>query len=48
MNLLNKTISNIEKIDYSLSKETQARLDNLTKPTGSLGRLEEFAKQFEK
>ena len=46
MNLLNKTISNIEKIDYSLSKETQARLDNLTKPTGSLGRLEEFAKQF--
>ncbi len=35
----------IEKIDYSLSGATQKRLDNLTKPQGSLGRLEEIAKQ---
>ncbi|MDO8749068.1 MAG: nicotinate-nucleotide--dimethylbenzimidazole phosphoribosyltransferase [Candidatus Omnitrophota bacterium] len=45
MELLNKTISRIEKIDYSLSNRTQKRLDNLTKPQGSLGRLEELAKQ---
>ncbi len=29
-----------------LQKEVQARLDNLTKPPGSLGRLEEFVKQY--
>ena len=45
MGLLNKTIAGIEKIDYSLSDKTQKRLDNLTKPRGSLGRLEELAKQ---
>ena len=45
MELLNKVISNIEKIDYSLADKTQKRLDNLTKPRGSLGRLEELAKQ---
>ena len=45
MELLKKVISNIEKIDYSLSVKTQKRLDNLTKPQGSLGRLEELAKQ---
>ena len=46
MELLKNTISNIEKIDYSLSVKTQKRLDNLTKPRGSLGRLEELAKQI--
>lgn len=45
MNKLNEIISKIKKVDYSLAKETQRRLDNLTKPQGSLGRLEEFAKQ---
>ena len=45
MELLNKTIAGIEKIDYSLSDKTQKRLDNLTKPQGSLGRLEDLAKQ---
>jgi len=45
MKLLNETISKIEKIDNSLSDETQKRLDNLTKPQGSLGRLEDLAKQ---
>lgn len=46
MKLLNETISKIEKIDNSLSKETQKRLDNLTKPQGSLGRLEDLARQI--
>ena len=45
MKLLNEILSKIEKIDYSLSEETQARLDNLTKPVGSLGKLESLAKQ---
>ena len=45
MELLNKVISNIEKIDYSLADKTQKRLDNLTKPQGSLGRLEDLARQ---
>jgi nicotinate-nucleotide--dimethylbenzimidazole phosphoribosyltransferase len=43
MTLLSETIAGIEKIDGSLAKETQRRLDHLTKPQGSLGRLEEFA-----
>jgi len=46
MKLLNETIKRIEKIDYSLGEKTQKRLDNLTKPQGSLGRLEELAKQL--
>jgi len=45
MQRLNETISKIERIDYSLAEKTQKRLDNLTKPKGSLGRLEELAKQ---
>ncbi len=46
MKLLKETISKIDKIDNSLSEETQKRLDNLTKPRGSLGRLEDLAKQI--
>ena len=48
MQKLNETISKIEKIDFSLVKETQKRLDNLTKPQGSLGRLENLAMQIVK
>ena len=44
MKRLNEIISRIEKIDYSLNKETQTRLDNLTKPQGSLGKLEDLAR----
>jgi nicotinate-nucleotide--dimethylbenzimidazole phosphoribosyltransferase len=43
---LQETINKIEEIDYSLAEKTQKRLDNLTKPQGSLGRLEELAKQI--
>jgi nicotinate-nucleotide--dimethylbenzimidazole phosphoribosyltransferase len=46
MQLLNDTIQKIKKPDYSLAEEVQKRLDNLTKPQGSLGRLEEIAKQI--
>jgi len=45
MELLVSTISKIEKVDGGLSAETQKRLDNLTKPRGSLGRLEDLAKK---
>ncbi len=45
MQLLNKTMKGIKKVDNLLNKETQSRLDNLTKPQGSLGRLEDLAKQ---
>ena len=46
MERLDEIIKRIEKIDYSLEEETQKRLDNLTKPQGSLGRLEELAKRI--
>ncbi len=37
---------NIEPLDEKLFKETQKRLNNLTKPIGSLGYLEDIAKQI--
>lgn len=43
---LNDVLENIEKVDESTFELTQRRLDNLTKPRGSLGRLEEFAKRL--
>ncbi len=46
MQRLSETIARIEKIDYSLAARTQARLDNLTKPRASLGRLEDLARQI--
>jgi len=46
MRKLKETLRGIEKIDHSLADKTQNRLDNLTKPRGSLGRLEELAKQI--
>lgn len=44
MNEIKKTIKKITEINYKLMEKTQARLDNLTKPKASLGRLEELAK----
>ena len=46
MDKLKKTIDKIEGIDTGLIERTERRLDNLTKPQGSLGRLEELAKQI--
>ena len=36
----------IQPVDSSLQKKAQARLDRLTKPLGSLGRLEELAASY--
>ncbi|MEW6007770.1 MAG: nicotinate-nucleotide--dimethylbenzimidazole phosphoribosyltransferase, partial [bacterium] len=41
--MLKKTLEKIKPIDLGLMEETQRRSDNLTKPQGSLGRLEELA-----
>ncbi|MEW6040195.1 MAG: nicotinate-nucleotide--dimethylbenzimidazole phosphoribosyltransferase [Elusimicrobiota bacterium] len=41
---MDKTIKKIGKPDTALMEKTQKRLDNLTKPLGSLGKLEELAK----
>lgn len=46
MENIKKTIGKIGVIDETIIKITQGRLDNLTKPLGSLGRLEELAKQI--
>jgi len=43
-NKINETLKAITQIDYKLMDAAQARLDSLTKPLGSLGRLEELAK----
>ncbi len=45
MNKLPDVLSRIRPLDVSLVPRIQARLDNLTKPRGSLGRLEELALQ---
>lgn len=46
MEKLKEVIKNITRIDDRLTKLAGERLDNLTKPLGSLGRLEELAKQI--
>jgi nicotinate-nucleotide--dimethylbenzimidazole phosphoribosyltransferase len=45
MKMITDTIKKIKELDYALMQKTQKRLDSLTKPQGSLGRLEELAKQ---
>jgi nicotinate-nucleotide--dimethylbenzimidazole phosphoribosyltransferase len=44
MNKINKIIQSIHDLDGDIIKKTQDKLDSLTKPQGSLGRLEEFAR----
>ncbi len=46
MSLLKETIASITPVDASLLSGAQSRLDNLTKPLSSLGRLEEFARRY--
>jgi len=46
MEKLKETIKKIEAPDPGLLEKAQAKLDDLTKPKGSLGRLEELAKQM--
>ena len=46
MTLLNETLAAIKPLDPALLAAAQAKLDNKTKPLGSLGRLEEFGRRF--
>jgi nicotinate-nucleotide--dimethylbenzimidazole phosphoribosyltransferase len=45
MNLLNATLARIKPVDPELLAAAQAKLDNKTKPLGSLGRIEEFGRR---
>ncbi len=44
--MLEETLRSISPVDYSIANVIQERLDNLTKPLGALGRLEEIAKRY--
>lgn len=46
MGKLQEVIKKIQPVDTSRTNAIQAQLDNLTKPQGSLGRLEELAKKY--
>jgi nicotinate-nucleotide--dimethylbenzimidazole phosphoribosyltransferase len=43
MDIITATLARIKPVNTELHAQAQARLDNKTKPPGSLGRLEEFA-----
>jgi nicotinate-nucleotide--dimethylbenzimidazole phosphoribosyltransferase len=40
---MKETLKKISSVNTVFFEKAQSRLDNLTKPQGSLGRLEEFA-----
>lgn len=46
MKLLQETLKKIEPLDTAVMEKVQARLNNLTKPPGSLGRLEDMVRQY--
>ena len=46
MGNLQEVLKKIQPVDTSRTNVIQAQLDNLTKPQGSLGRLEELAKKY--
>ena len=46
MDIIKDTLSRIKPVSQELLQQAQARLDNKTKPLGSLGRLEEFARRI--
>ncbi len=46
MQKLRDTLARIEPLKEEFFQKAQERLDNLTKPQGSLGRLEDFAKRY--
>jgi nicotinate-nucleotide--dimethylbenzimidazole phosphoribosyltransferase len=46
MSLISETLEQITPLEKHFFDFAQQRLDSLTKPRGSLGRLEEFAQQF--
>jgi len=43
---LQEVLARIQPVDQAIEAQTQARLDRLTKPLGSLGRLEETAVRY--
>lgn len=46
MELLNQTINNIKDLDSKMMKKSRERVDNLIKPIGSLGKLEDILIQL--
>ncbi len=44
--ILDETLASITPVDTALLDHAARRLDSLTKPKGSLGGLEEFARRF--
>lgn len=46
MDIINNTLAQIKPVSQELLQQAQTRLDNKTKPLGSLGRLEEFARRI--
>lgn len=46
MSLLEATVARIQPLDTQLAAQAQRHLDRLTKPPGSLGRLEELAQRY--
>jgi len=46
MSLLQETLLKISGLDQDVMAQVQAKLDNLTRPKGSLGRLENMVRQY--